>query len=382
MKRKIVYIIGGIWGGSGMERVLIMKANYMADIAGYDVTVLLTEDGSGASYFPLSERIKVYNVHVNFDVLYTYPTFKKVFQYFKKQYFYKRRLRNFLMELKPDITVSAMRREINFINDIPDGSKKVGEIHFSKIGYREVHIKCLPAFINQFISKVWFNKLLKEIKRLSAFVVLTNADKENWPSLSNIHVIYNPIPFLPISTSDCSSKKIIAVGRYDPIKGFDLLLNAWDLVVKKHPDWILNIYGGGDNRPLKKSAQEKGLSDNFICNGPVKDIISKYCDSSIFVLSSRQEGFGLVLVEAMSCGVPCVSFACPSGPKEIVQDGLTGFLVDNGDIVQLADKMIYLIEHPEERRSMGTHAKSSIDRFKIDTIGKQWEVLFSKVLNS
>jgi glycosyltransferase involved in cell wall biosynthesis len=382
MKRKIVYIIGGIWGGSGMERVLIMKANYMADIAGYDVTVLLTEDGSGASYFPLSERIKLHNVHVNFDVLYTYPTFKKIFQYFKKQYLYKRRLRDFLMELKPDITVSAMRREINFINDIPDGSKKVGEIHFSRIGYREVHIRCLPAFINKFISNVWFNKLLREIKRLSAFVVLTEEDKLNWPQMDNIHVICNPISFVPEKQSSCEEKRIIAVGRYTEQKGFDLLADAWVLVSKRHPDWVLNIYGGGDRSAYQRIAMNKHITESFICNEAVHDIESKYFDSSLFVLSSRYEGFGLVLVEAMACGLPCVSFACPCGPKDIIEDRENGLLVENGDIEQLSENISYLIEHPDERKRMGMQARRSIDRFNMDTIGGQWEVLFSNILNS
>jgi glycosyltransferase involved in cell wall biosynthesis len=380
MTKKLVYIIGGIWSGSGMERVLIMKANYMADIVGYDVTVLLTEDGDGPSYFSLSDKIKCHNVHVNFDELYKFPVYKRVFQYLKKQRLYKYRLTDFLMQLKPDITVTAMRREINFINDIPDGSKKVGEIHFARIGYREVNFRFFPTFINKMISQLWIKKLLKEVKRLSAFVVLSQEDKLNWPELNDVHVIYNPISIISKVQSDCLAKKVIAVGRYTDQKGFDLLADAWRIVTTKHPDWILTIYGGGDAEKYKRLAQQKGISRTFLCNVAVHDIASKYAESSIFVLSSRYEGFGLVLVEAMACGVPVVSFACPCGPRDIVIDHENGLLVANGNISQLAEKIIYLMEHQEKRIKMGIKAQETTSRFQMDIIGEQWEALFNQIL--
>lgn len=380
MTTKIVYIIGGIWNGSGMERVLTMKANYMADVAGYDVHVLLTEDGKGPSYFPLSEKIHLHNVHVNFDILYTLPIYKRVFAYLWKQRLYKQRLTDFLIKLKPDITVTAMRREINFINDIQDGSKKVGEIHFTRIGYREVNFKFLPNFANKAISHLWINKLLKEIKRLSAFVVLSEEDKLNWPELKNVQVIYNPISINTNIYSDCRSKRVIAVGRYTYQKGFDLLAEAWKIVAEKHPYWVLNIYGGGDADRYRELAIKKGISKTFICNGPTHNIIDKYLESSIFVLSSRYEGFGLVIAEAMACGLPIVSFACPCGPQDIISNEEDGFLVKNGNISLLAKRIVYLIENENKRVEMGQKAIESVNRFKMENIGTQWVKLFESVI--
>jgi len=382
MATKIVYIIGGIWNGSGMERVLTMKANYMADVAGYDVHVLLTEDGEGPSYFPLSKKIHLHNVHVNFDILYTLPIYKRVFAYLWKQRLYKQRLTDFLVKLKPDITVSAMRREINFINDIQDGSKKVGEIHFTRIGYREVNFKFLPGFSNKAISHLWMNKLLKEIKRLSAFVVLSEEDKLNWPELNNVQVIYNPVSINTNKYSDCLSKRVIAVGRYAYQKGFDLLADAWKIVTAEYPDWELNIYGGGDVDKYRQLAIQKGISKTFICNGSVHNIMDKYLESSIFVLSSRYEGFGLVITEAMACGIPAVSFACPCGPKDIIKDRIDGLLVENGNIQELADKICYLIEHEDIRKEMGKQARINVGRFKIENIALQWKKLFDSLLES
>jgi glycosyltransferase involved in cell wall biosynthesis len=325
-------------------------------------------------------NISFVNFGINFDDLDIMPAYKKVIYHIVKVKKYKSLMKNFLMETKPDITVSAMRREINFINDIPDGSKKVGEIHFSRIGYREVNIKFLPNFINHCISKIWFNKLLKEVERLSAFVVLTNEDKNNWPMLSNIHVIPNPVSFSPTKQSLCENKQVIAVGRYTYQKGFDLLIDAWAIVNKKHPDWTLNIYGGGDRDLYQKMADNKGLGPSFICNGAVNNIEEKYVESSFFVLSSRYEGSPMVLVEAMACGLPCISFSCPCGPKDIIHENVNGFLVDNGNVEQLAEEMIYTIEHPEKRKLMGIQAKDSVNRFKMNIIGKQWEKLFNNVI--
>jgi len=380
MTTKIVYIIGGIWNGSGMERVLTMKANYMADVAGYDVHVLLTEDGEGPSYFPLSEKIHLHNVHVNFDILYTLPIYKRVFAYLWKQRLYKQRLTDFLVKLKPDITVTAMRREINFINDIQDGSKKIGEIHFTRIGYREVKFRFLPDFFNKAISHLWINKLLKEVKRLSAFVVLSEEDKLNWPELKNVQVIYNPISINTNIYSNCHSKKVIAVGRYTYQKGFDLLADAWKIVTAQHPDWELNIYGGGDADEYRELAIKKGISKTFICNGPTHNIIDKYLESSIFVLSSRYEGFGLVIAEAMACGLPIVSFACPCGPQDIISNEEDGFFVDNGNISLLAKRIVYLIENENKRVEMGRKAIESVNRFKMENIGTQWVKLFKSVI--
>ena len=109
------------------------------------------------------------------------------------------------------------------------------------------------------------------------------------------------------------------------------------------------------------------------------DIIRNYCRSSIFVLSSRYEGFGMVITEAMSCGVPPVSFTCPCGPRDIIDDGKNGLLVENGNIEMLAEKICYLIENDEIRRKMGQQARIDVERFKIEQIAEQWKQLFESL---
>lgn len=379
MSKKIVYIVGGLLRPDGMSQVLCQKVNYLVEKTDNKIFVVLTEQAGGPFYYKLSPKIESVNFDINFDELDTMPILKKVFYYSKKQGLYKKMLSDYLCKIKPDITVSAMRREINFINDIKDGSKKVGEIHFNKSNYREFRKDFLNASINRYITKLWRNKLIKEIKRLSQFVVLSHEDRDAWTELDNVMVIPNPISCYPSQHSTCKEKRVIAVGRYTYQKGFDMLIDAWKKVADKHKDWYLDIYGSGDNTHYQAMADSKSLSDSLTCHPAVNNIYDKYLENSIFVLSSRYEGFGLVLAEAMSCGLPVVTFTCPCGPKDIVTDKVDGLWVEPDNVNDMADKICYLIEHEDERIEMGQKAAESSLRYREEPIMNKWIELFDNL---
>lgn len=380
-RKKIVYIVGGLLRPDGMTSVLSRKVNYLAEHTDYQIFVVLTEQAGKPFYYPLSPKIEYVNFDINFDELDTMPIGNKLFCYIKKQRLYRKKMNEYLCTIKPDITVSAMRREINFINDIPDSSKKIGEIHFNKSNYREFNKRYFPKSVNRLITKIWRKKLITEIKKLSQFVVLSHEDREAWSELDNVIVIPNPLSFYPSNQSNCREKRVIAVGRYTYQKGFDMLIDAWKQVAQRHIDWKLDIYGSGDNETFQSLANLNSLKESVICHSAVKDIYEKYIESSIFVLSSRYEGFGLVLAEAMSCGIPAVTFTCPCGPKDIVTNKVDGLWVEPNNVEELADKICYLIEHEDERIKMGSAAIISSQRFREDTIMKQWIELFD-VLNA
>lgn len=175
-------------------------------------------------------------------------------------------------------------------------------------------------------------------------------------------------------------KQVIAVGRYVPQKGFDRLIPAWQLVARKHPDWILRIYGDGMREQLQQQIDSLGITASCILEPTVSNIVDKYCESSIFALSSRFEGFGMVIIEAMACGVPPVSFTCPCGPQDIISDGKDGLLVEDGNIEQLAEKISYLIENEDIRKKMGQQARMDVQRFRIENIAEQWKQLFESLI--
>ena len=214
MKKRIVYIVGDLSYPNGMSRVLSQKVNYLAEHTDYEMYVVLTENASMPHYYQLSPKVKYVNFDINFEVIQTMPLFRKIWYYYWKTRQYKRQLTDYLMQVQPDITVSVLRREINFINDIKDGSKKFGEIHFNRKSYRVFNKSFLPSYINTFITNQWKKSLDKQVHRLERFVVLTNEDARNWKGFNNLSVIPNPITKFPDVVSDCTRKHAIAVGRY------------------------------------------------------------------------------------------------------------------------------------------------------------------------
>ena len=222
-------------------------------------------------------------------------------------------------------------------------------------------------------------QLDKKVSQLDSFVVLTHEDAALWHGLDNLQVIPNPITITDGPSANYDQKQVIAVGRYTYQKGFDLLIKAWEKVYVMHPDWRLNIYGGGNREQYQAQAKALGLQDVVVCHGPVSNIREKYAESAIFVLSSRFEGLPLVLMEAMATGLPPVAFACQCGPKDIIEHGIDGILCKAEDIEELADGINYLIESKEARASIGTKAAINIQRFSLDSIMHQWDVLFREI---
>lgn len=373
---KLVYCTPALYMAGGVERVLTLKANYFAEHLGYDITIILTEGKDKPLFYPLSDKVKVINLDIGFEELWTCSFIKKVFVYLKKQYLFKKLLKQELLRIRPDITVSLLRREINFLTSINDGSKKIGELHVNRSNYRNFEQGNTNVIKNLF-SKFWMNSLVKNLKRLDKFVVLTEEDSNNWTELNNIVVIPDPLTFSPSSYSSLSEKRVIAVGRYVYQKGFDLLIQSWSIVEKECPDWSLTIIGQG-NRLEYESLMDELYVDRSRCKlmGPTDTIQDEYMNSSLLVMSSRFEGFGMVLVEAMSCGLPVVSFDCPCGPKDIIQDHVDGLLVENGNVEKLAGAIIWMIQHPERRKAMAGKAVENVQRFGIDQIAEKWKSLF------
>ena len=316
--------------------------------------------------------VKWVNFDINFDELDSMPLHKKLVHYVIKQRKYKQLFEDYLMQIHPDITVSIVRREINFINDIKDGSKKVGEIHFTRSSYRNISIPYCPKILNEYLSKLWMNSLVSKLKKLDKFVTLTQEDSSLWTELDNKVVIPNFVPEYDGEYAKLDTKKAIAVGRYSWEKGFDLLVDIWSIVNKKHPDWTLNIYGVGDYTSLQEEA-------NKICHPATKDIYSKYKESSIFLMTSRYEAHPLVLLEAMSVGLPPIAFACPCGPRDIINKGENGILVEMDDLNSYAKGVCELIEDNQKRITIAKNAIKKTKEYPKDTIMKKWVDLFESL---
>lgn len=377
---KIAYCIPALYYPSGMERVLTMKANYLAR-QGHEIHIIITDGGDKKPYFPLDESVKVHQLNIDFEEPYKHFLLYRLWLYRQRMYKLKERLSVCLSHIQPDITISLLRRDINIIDRMKDGSIKIGEIHFDRLHYRYFNARWLPSVLNSYIQRRWMGNLVRELRKLSKFVVLTYEDLAYWTELDNVMVIPNPASFFPDRVSDCRNKQVIAVGRYVEQKGFDRLIPAWRQVIDRHPDWVLKIYGDGRLRnQLQHQIEKLGLSEHCILEKPVSDIITKYQESSIFVLSSRFEGVSLVMMEAMACGLPVVAYACHCGPRDVISEEVDGLLVPEGDIDGLAEAMSRLIEDEGLRMEMGKNARVKAEKYDIDSIGKQWIDLFESLL--
>ena len=390
-KYRIVYCTPALYSAGGVERVVSFKASYFAEQLGYDVTVIVTEGKGRDCYFPLSDKVKVINYELGFEELWRASFLKKVFLYLTKQRRYKRLLKAELLRIRPDFTISMLRREINFLTSIHDGSKKIGELHVNRANYRNFETNDSNVFKRLF-AQFWMKSLVSKLKRLDQLVVLTDKSKSSWPELSNVSVIPDPIPMNQGDWSHDSGqnqgpvpliRRVVTIGRYAYQKGYDLLLQAWAEVEKHYPDWSLDIYGMGDQTSYRQLMSDLGI-DARRCrlNGPVEDVVKTYTDSSVFVLSSRFEGFGLVLVEAMACGLPVVSFDCPAGPDEIITDGVDGLLVPSGDVHALAGKLMTLMADEALRERLGQQARQSARRYEMAAIATQWKDLFDQLMTT
>ena len=381
-KYKICYCTPALYSAGGVERVVTTKANYFAEQFGYEVTIIVTDGNGDHSFFHLSKRVEVINFGLAFEDLWNKPFLKKLILYSKKQRRYKKLLKRELLRIKPDITISTLRREINFINDIPDGSLKIGELHLSRSNYRGIEEGTF-SFWKRLFSSWWKKDIVSQLRRLDKFVVLTDYAVRDWPELDNVQMIPDPLPIEGFSQKRSDIKRVISIGRYSNEKGYDLLLRGWSIVEKECQDWQLDIFGMGDPTPYVKMMDDLSI-DQRRCHlrSSLVDVESEYLKSSIFVHPSRSEGFGLVIVEAMACGLPVVSFDCENGPRSIISDGVDGFLVPSFNIRFFADRMLLLMNDEQLREQMGEKGRLKSQQYSIGTIASQWKDLFDDLMQN
>ena len=379
---KIVICTPALYSAGGVERVVSVKANYFADILNYDVTIIVTEGHGSNSFFQLSPKVKVINLGLRFEELWNITFVRKVFLYLYKQRRYKKLLTEELMRIRPDITITTLRREINFICDINDGSYKIGELHLSRKNYRLID-SSKTNLLKWLFSRWWQKRIVDHLRRLDRFVVLTQNATLEWPELQNVKLIPDPLSISPNKQSLLSSKRIITIGRYSFEKGWDLLLRIWALVEKEYKDWQLDVYGMGDPTPYVRMLDNLSI-DKKRChlNASLVSVEEGYLRSSILVQPSRTEGFGLVIVEAMACGLPVIAFDCENGPRSILTDGEEGYLIPAFDVELFADRLKKLMSDENLRRNMGDKGQKKSQCYHIDSIGRQWNQLFDDLMQN
>ncbi len=372
---RILYCTDQLYKHGGAERVTTTKLNGWVEHTNNQIHLVTTEQNNKPFCYGLDSRVKTNDLAINYHREITYFSFVNI----KKTFLYVLRLRKLIKSLKPDIIVCVNSGPINlFLPFIAGNSITINEYHASKSKRLNVINSKNSSFF-----KVFLNKLSNLIEGKFSSCVVLNESETKYFSSNNVVVIPNPID-IPIYEEHLRKKVVVAAGRIAPVKGYDLLINVWGKIIAAHPDWKLQIYGDGDDelqKELQKQVESLGLSKSISFCGVTNNLNHVFFTSSIHVLSSLEESFGMVILEAQACGLPSVAFNCPTGPEKLIQDGVNGFLVKPLDVNTLAVQLNYLIKHPEIRIAMGNKAILNVNKYAISTIIKSWDCLFRKLLN-
>ena len=378
---KIIYCIRATYNPGGMERVLLNKVSYLIRHCGWEILIVTTDQKGRAPFYPFPQGVRMIDLGIDYADDNDKSVVKKVVGYLRRKKLHKKRLTSLLQREKADIVVSLYPSESSFLPDIKDGSKKVLELHFCKFFRIQYGRKGVLGWIDRWRT----SQDERIVKSFDKFVVLTHEDQGYWGNLPNIEVVPNAATNMSGYFSDVSSHRVIAVGRLDYQKGFDRLIQAWKLIQEynKFHDWHLDIFGQGEwHEMLQQMIERGGLTRTVHIHQPTNQIGNEYAKSSLIVMTSNYEGFGMVLVEAMACGVPAIAFDCKCGPKDIIRHGENGLLVKNGDIQELSDAMMEVMSDDDYRKMLSQNARKIVSTYSEEVVMNKWIKLFTSLIRN
>lgn len=380
---KLVYLFRHLADIGGMQRVIIDKMNYLAE-NGFNVTLITCEQGTHPFPFALSKLVNHIDTNHRFFTLYKYPLLKRLYKNYKMKKKFIDKLQELNNAIEPDFVISSVE---------PIICQAVCKVHTSAKWLIESHVPMRFTLYQSnlyqtlhfnFIRKIYEHYLFTNIKKSYLVITLTHGDAKDWSRWNkNVYVIPNPVTYYPNKINIPSDNyRILAVGRLNSQKGFDYLIDAFNLIASQCSKWKLEIYGIGElENSLRKQIQSLRLENRIIIHPATNMIYDEYMSSQFYVMSSRYEGFPLVLLEALSCGLPCVSFRCTYGPEDIIKDGINGLLVQDRDIEDLSQKIQWMCNHPKERAEMRSNARKTSFNYRKEKIMPIWIQMFQHILN-
>ena len=370
---RILYVCDALAIYGGMERVLIDKSNWLVEYGGCEVCLLTINQGHHPICYPLHPGVLSDDLNIQFHQQYHLPFFKRLIKNRQLHCLFRERMFTKIQEFAPDLIVCTRLDYIRDIIKVKGTAPLVFESHSSCLA------SCFEGDGMLRLLHVWYLQLA--VKKVQMVVALTKGDAEEWKKLtSNVCVIPNVVYLNVDNCSDCSAKSVIFVGRFSKQKDMCSLLHIWNKIYQRHPDWQLHIYGGyGEEHDIILS-EIKVMDANIQVHEPTPDIMGKYKENSILLLTSLYEPFGLVLPEAMSCGIPVVAFDCPYGPADIISNGVDGFLIYNRNEIEFVEKVCMLIDNYDLRVKMGKAGVETSKKYEKEQIMILWQALFNQII--
>lgn len=379
---KIAYVIDSLASKGGAERILSEKMSYLAMHGGYEVFVITCYQNPAreSNVYPLSEKVRQIDLNIPFYSQYSVGYPRRLLAKWRLYRQLKKRLAEKVREINPDVLVGLSYFRADMVSGMKCRAKKVVELHearFYTMTGKAPGRSLLSRLFMQ-IYRRWYLRVVE--KRADVVVPLTNSDAYEWRRAKKVVVIPN-FTMMPVYDGQAvRGKRVIAVGRLEWQKGFDRLVDIWAMVGRNHPDWHLDIFGSGTQQEaLQQQMASLGLTEQMTIHPFSNHIREEYLKSSVFVLTSRYEGFSLALLEAAQNGLPSVAFNCPFGPADLIAEGLSGFLVPNGDIPQFAERLEQLLNDETLRQRYSQYAVGYVQKFDIHAVMQQWESLLKEL---
>ena len=369
---RLLYVTDAITIWGGLERILVEKMNFFAEEYDYEVFLITANQGDFPVPYPLSPKVHFCDLGIFTYSEYRYRGLKRFWVKYKLSRLFKGKLHNEIEKISPDVLLCVRLDLVGLLLKVKGCVPLVFEAHT----LFDISVNGISFYDK--MKQYYYNRKVKDVDMV---VSLSEGDAARWKRVSNnISVISNMVHLNPLdSYSDCMSKKAIFVGRLSIQKDVTSLVKIWTLVNCRYPEWELHMYCGyGGEESLQICNIEKSNA-NIILHEPTAHILDAYRSCSMLLLTSLYEPFGLVMPEAMSCGIPVVAFDCPYGPKDIITDGVDGFLIRNRDLSVFVDRVCQLIEDHGLRKKMGKAAIISSQRFDSYKIMPKWKHLFEQL---
>lgn len=349
---KITYVIERLSGYGGMERILTDKMNYLADYTSHAITLLLLWHDDKPTPYPLSSNIRI--IHLNVPYIKSGVGIPMLILRYNRM----------IKELSPDITIHSWVIGAVLGAFAHKEGKIIYESHQTKHSMRHKWI------IN------------RASHRVDAVVTLTKEDAKEFDKARQVYTIPNFTHLNFETPTDYSKKHCVWAGRLNHVKNLPRLLKIWQQLSSKHTDWILDIYGDGEEREhIEALIQDYGIAASVVMHGQCNDIASAYMSGSVFVLTSKFEGFGIVIIEAMACGLPVVAFDCDYGPRNIITDR-NGILVPYDDDQTMVNALSSLMTDENKRKTIGLQAFFDSENYKPDAIMYRWTKLIDNICHN
>lgn len=362
---KILYITPKINNEGGVSRVLSEKTNYLITTLGYQIGIITQNDGNNPLFFDFNEKISLFDIKLEGN-------------FFSFMYSYKKQIETIIKNFKPDCIVVTDNGLKGFLFNyfIKTPIPVYIEVHGSKFNFQKNREKNI---FNNIVFQLHVFLRQKGIKKFSKAIFLSEESKSEW-EINKYEIIPNSSWIKTQELSSCESKKAICIARNSYEKGLDRLFFIWKKVTDKKPDWELLIFSEKEGYfDLDNLILKNDLSKNVRILDFEKNILNSYLQSSIYVMTSRDEGMPMVLIESMTVGLPIVAFDCPIGPKSLIENNINGFLIKDNDLEEFVSKTIQLIDDEDIRKSFGKNSILLSRKYNADEVLLKWKTFFEQI---